>query len=44
MGSRAVALVCRDASTRRAARFGVAGDALGAVWTRTGRPFFDQPR
>jgi protein phosphatase len=39
MGSRAVALVCRDLATARA-RFGAPGDALGAVWTRTGRPFF----
>ena len=41
MGSRAVALVCRDLDAARA-RFGAPGDALGAVWTRTGRPFFDQ--
>ena len=40
MGSRAVALVCRDLDAARA-RFGAPGDALGAVWTRTGRPFFD---
>src|SRR3954452_23084529 len=39
MGSRAVALVCRDLDAARA-RFGAPGDALGAVWTRTGRPFF----
>ena len=41
MGSRAVLLVCRtpaDAS----ARFGVS-PAPGAVWTRTGRPFFPAP-
>ncbi|MEV6107722.1 polynucleotide kinase-phosphatase [Streptomyces sp. NPDC051940] len=38
MGSRAVALVCRD----DAARFGV-GDVSGALYTRTGRPFFDDP-
>jgi protein phosphatase len=37
MGSRAVLLVCRSAA-RAAERFGVAGG--GAVWTRTGRPFF----
>ncbi len=41
MGSRAVALVCRDLDAARA-RFGAPGDALGAVWTRTGRPFFDE--
>ena len=40
MGSRAVALVCRDASVARA-RFGAADGATGAVHTRTGRPFFD---
>ncbi len=40
MGSRAVALVCRTLDAARA-RFGAPGDALGAVWTRTGRPFFD---
>ncbi|MFE7465545.1 polynucleotide kinase-phosphatase [Streptomyces sp. NPDC057499] len=49
MGSRAVALVCRDAGVARE-RFGVGGDAdasgaaggpTGALHTRTGRPFFD---
>ena len=39
MGSRAVALVCRDEGAARA-RFGAPGDAIGAIWTRTGRPFF----
>ncbi|MBM7440620.1 polynucleotide kinase-phosphatase [Streptomyces sp. HB132] len=49
MGSRAVALVCRDAGTARE-RFG-AGDTFddsgrgggptGALYTRTGRPFLD---
>jgi protein phosphatase len=39
MGSRAVALVCRSLQAARA-RFGAPGDQLGAVWTRTGRPFF----
>ena len=39
MGSRAVALVCRDLDAART-RFGAPGDALGAVWTRTGRSFF----
>src|SRR3712207_3771645 len=39
MGSRAVALVCRDLDAARA-RFGAPGNALGTVWTRTGRPFF----
>ncbi|MEU3188150.1 polynucleotide kinase-phosphatase [Streptomyces sp. NPDC006923] len=41
MGSRAVALVCRDAAAARA-RFGVDGPT-GALHTRTGRPFFDDP-
>ncbi|MGV9346676.1 polynucleotide kinase-phosphatase [Streptomyces spiralis] len=41
MGSRAVALVCRDAESARK-RFGVEGPT-GALYTRTGRPFFDDP-
>lgn len=39
MGSRAVALVCRDPEAARE-RFGVNGPT-GALYTRTGRPFFD---
>ncbi|MEV3991450.1 polynucleotide kinase-phosphatase [Streptomyces sp. NPDC049837] len=39
MGSRAVALVCRDADAARE-RFGVEGPT-GALYTRTGRPFFN---
>lgn len=39
MGSRAVALVCRDAEAART-RFGVEGPT-GSLYTRTGRPFFD---
>jgi protein phosphatase len=42
MGSRAVALLCRDLDAARA-RFGAPGEGLGAVWTRTGRPFFPPP-
>ncbi|MFI1359050.1 polynucleotide kinase-phosphatase [Streptomyces sp. NPDC020898] len=49
MGSRAVALVCRDAETVRK-RFGVdgggegtGGGPTGALYTRTGRPFIDDP-
>ncbi|MFI7010852.1 polynucleotide kinase-phosphatase [Streptomyces sp. NPDC050145] len=43
MGSRAVALVCRDAETARE-RFGVDdGSVTGSLYTRTGRPFFDDP-
>ncbi|BAU86688.1 protein phosphatase [Streptomyces laurentii] len=52
MGSRAGALVCRDAAA--AERFGVDGageddgpgdgrGVTGALYTRTGRPFFDDP-
>ncbi|MEV6588984.1 polynucleotide kinase-phosphatase [Streptomyces acidicola] len=40
MGSRAVALVCRDAAAA-ADRFGVTGGPTGSLYTRTGRPFFD---
>ncbi|MBO0786677.1 MAG: polynucleotide kinase-phosphatase, partial [Actinobacteria bacterium] len=39
MGSRAVLLACRSAAAARA-RFGVPGEDAGALWTRTGRPFF----
>ncbi|MFI6279912.1 polynucleotide kinase-phosphatase [Streptomyces sp. NPDC050988] len=39
MGSRAVALVCRDEETARE-RFGATG-VSGALYTRTGRPFFN---
>jgi protein phosphatase len=42
MGSRAVALVCRDAAVARE-RFGASEGASGAVYTRTGRSFFPQP-
>ncbi|MGI5480134.1 polynucleotide kinase-phosphatase [Streptomyces lavendofoliae] len=40
MGSRAVALVCRDAEAART-RFGAQGPT-GALHTRTGRPFFTE--
>ncbi|WP_405620361.1 polynucleotide kinase-phosphatase [Streptomyces sp. NBC_00076] len=40
MGSRAVVLVCRDAATAQK-RFGVGTGTTGALYTRTGRPFFD---
>ncbi|MET9446563.1 polynucleotide kinase-phosphatase [Streptomyces cinerochromogenes] len=45
MGSRAVALVCRDAEAARK-RFGASeaergGGPTGSLYTRTGRPFFD---
>jgi protein phosphatase len=41
MGSRAVALVCRDADVARD-RFGVEGPT-GSLYTRTGRSFTDDP-
>ena len=40
MGSRAVAVVCRDEDVA-ARRFGIRGHGIGALYTRTGRPFFD---
>ncbi len=39
MGSRAVVIVCRD-ERAALARFGVEGQGLGIVYTRTGRRFF----
>ncbi|MEU5212680.1 polynucleotide kinase-phosphatase [Streptomyces sp. NPDC020742] len=42
MGSRAVVLVCRDDAVA-AGRFGVPKGVSGALYTRTGRPFFDDP-
>jgi protein phosphatase len=39
MGSRAVAVVCRDERVARG-RFGAGDGTTGAVYTRTGRPFF----
>lgn len=41
MGSRAVALVCRDAEAAKAA-FDIS-DGTGALWTRTGRSFLAAP-
>ncbi|MES0211976.1 polynucleotide kinase-phosphatase [Mesorhizobium sp. M0028] len=40
MGSRAVIALCRNAQAARS-RFGVPGDETGAIWTRTGRSFFN---
>ncbi len=42
MGSRVVVTICRDegAATRR---FGVEGEGIGVVYTRTGRRFFNDP-
>jgi len=39
MGSRAIAVVCRDADVART-RFGAQGEAAGIIHTRTGRRFF----
>ena len=43
MGSRAVVVVCRNEDVARR-RFGIEGEGRGAVYTRTGRPFFDDER
>ncbi len=40
MGSRAVVIVCQDKETA-ARRFGIADERSGIVYTRTGRPFFN---
>ncbi|TVQ29922.1 MAG: polynucleotide kinase-phosphatase [Phycisphaeraceae bacterium] len=40
MGSRAVVIICRDGDAARA-RFGVESGETGAVYTRTGRRFFN---
>jgi protein phosphatase len=42
MGSRAVVVLCRDEAVAKA-RFGAQDGAAGAVYTRTGRSFFDDP-
>jgi protein phosphatase len=42
MGSRAVVIVCRDESAART-RFGIEGEGIGIVLSRTGRRFFDDP-
>ena len=39
MGSRAVVVVCRDEEVART-RFGVVGEGIGMIYTRTGRRFF----
>jgi protein phosphatase len=45
MGSRAVVVVCRDAEAarRRFGLIGEMGEEIGRCYTRTGRPFFDEP-
>jgi protein phosphatase len=40
MGSRAVVVVCRDEDAART-RFGIVGEGIGIVYTRTGRRFFE---
>ena len=40
MGSRAVVVLCRDEEVARR-RFGVSGEGMGIIYTRTGRRFFD---
>ncbi|MFC9895140.1 polynucleotide kinase-phosphatase [Nocardia sp. NPDC127579] len=40
MGSRAIVVVARSATAARD-RFGVGDDSSGVIYTRTGRPFFD---
>jgi protein phosphatase len=42
MGSRAIIALCRHADAARA-RFDAAGGETGAIWTRTGRSFFNDP-
>lgn len=42
MGSRAVVIICRDEAVARR-RFGVDNSEVGAVVTRTGRRFFNDP-
>ena len=42
MGSRAVIMACRDEGVAQK-RFGLSEPALGMAYTRTGRPFFDDP-
>jgi polynucleotide kinase-phosphatase len=40
MGSRAVVIVCQDEDAARK-HFGVTGEGIGVIYTRTGRRFFD---
>jgi len=42
MGSRAIVIVCRTEEVARD-RFGVTGEGIGTVLTRTGRRFFNDP-
>lgn len=40
MGSRAVIALCHSSAVAKT-RFGVGGEEIGAIWTRTGRSFFN---
>lgn len=40
MGSRAIVIACRDEEAAER-RFGLRGESVGIVYTRTGRPFFN---
>lgn len=42
MGSRAVVVICRNRDAAKQ-RFGIMEDQIGAIYTRTGRPFFNDP-
>jgi protein phosphatase len=42
MGSRAVIVLCRDEVVAKD-RFGIEGDGIGIIYTRTGRRFFNDP-
>jgi protein phosphatase len=42
MGSRAIAIICRDEDTVRQ-RFGLRDEGIGVVYTRTGRRFLNDP-
>jgi len=43
MGSRAVVIICRDEEVVQR-RFGISGEGNGIVYTRTGRPFFNDKK
>jgi protein phosphatase len=43
MGSRAVVIICRD-ETAAQKTFGITGEGIGIVYTRTGRRFFDDSK
>ncbi len=42
MGSRVVAIICRDEEAARR-RFGIVDEGCGIIYTRTGRRFFSEP-